>query len=218
ALDTVSGPRIGSELRLLSREPDPVNALLGLHELGLEPAIHPRFGLVRDDPTSALELGRQALALLPPGARADRLVLGLAARDIPDRELRQLLDRLAFEADDREAIVATARQAPQIAAALGQASRPSAIAELAREVPLEVVALAGALGAQAPARAWLEQLRHVSLDIDGGDLIGAGVPEGPAVGRGLRAALSAKLDGQVQGREAELATALEAANRRDSLA
>jgi hypothetical protein len=42
-------------------------------------------------------------------------------------------------------------------------------------------------------------------------LIAAGVPQGPALGRGLDAALRGKLDGEISGREQELATALEAA-------
>jgi hypothetical protein len=37
------------------------------------------------------------------------------------------------------------------------------------------------------------------------------VPEGPAVGRGLKAALAAKLDRRVDGRDGELAEALRAA-------
>jgi tRNA nucleotidyltransferase (CCA-adding enzyme) len=74
------------------------------------------------------------------------------------------------------------------------------------------VALAGALGPERPARDWLERLRHVRLAIDGRDLLAAGVPEGPAIGRGLRAALAAKLDGAVCGREEELAEALQAAS------
>jgi hypothetical protein len=53
----------------------------------------------------------------------------------------------------------------------------------------------------------------VRLEIDGSDLIDAGVPQGPAVGRGLEAALAAKLDGRVCGREAELGEALQAAKR-----
>jgi hypothetical protein len=44
--------------------------------------------------------------------------------------------------------------------------------------------------------------------------VAAGIPPGPAVGRGLRAALAARLDGSACGREAELARALQAA--RDS--
>ncbi|MDQ6806854.1 MAG: hypothetical protein M3065_18270, partial [Actinomycetota bacterium] len=72
------------------------------------------------------------------------------------------------------------------------------------------VALAGALGPVERARKWLESLRHVRLEIDGDDLIAAGVPEGPEVGQGLRAALAAKLDGRVGGRESELGEALRA--------
>lgn len=49
------------------------------------------------------------------------------------------------------------------------------------------------------------------LEIDGGDLLAAGVPQGPAVGRGLRAAVAAKLDGHLDGREDELAAAVQAA-------
>ncbi|HKO29052.1 MAG TPA: hypothetical protein VJU80_16460, partial [Solirubrobacteraceae bacterium] len=61
-------------------------------------------------------------------------------------------------------------------------------------------------------REWLERLRHVRLSIDGRDLIAAGVPEGPAIGHGLRAALAAKLDGRAGGRAEELAEALNAAS------
>jgi tRNA nucleotidyltransferase (CCA-adding enzyme) len=67
------------------------------------------------------------------------------------------------------------------------------------------------LGPAQAAREWLESLRGVRLEIDGADLLAAGVPQGPSVGRGLRAALEAKLDGRVSGREQELAAALKAA-------
>ena len=49
------------------------------------------------------------------------------------------------------------------------------------------------------------------LEIDGDDLLAAGVQPGPAVGAGLAAARAAKLDGRAEGREAELAAALEGA-------
>ena len=39
----------------------------------------------------------------------------------------------------------------------------------------------------------------------------AGIPEGPAIGRGLTAALSAKLDGEVASAEDELRVALDVA-------
>ncbi len=218
ALDTVSGPRIGAELRLLVREPDPLKALLSLHDLGLEAAIHPQFGLGRSGEPPVLELGHRALALLPPEIPPGRLALALAARAVPAPELRDLLDRLAFEADDRQVIVATAAGGADAVTALQKASRPAEIAEATQGMPVELVCLAGALGAPAAAQSWLGKLRHVRLQIDGSDLLEAGVMQGPDIGRGLRAALAAKLDGRTQDRDAELAIALEAARRRDSLA
>jgi tRNA nucleotidyltransferase (CCA-adding enzyme) len=73
------------------------------------------------------------------------------------------------------------------------------------------VAIAGALGPAAAARQWLDSIRQVRLQIGGADLLEAGIAAGPAIGRGLRAALAAKRDGRVSGREAELAEALRAA-------
>jgi tRNA nucleotidyltransferase (CCA-adding enzyme) len=108
-----------------------------------------------------------------------------------------------------------------LAAALGPAGherelaaarprRPSQAVELARgHDPIELV-LARALGAEWLDE-YLESWSAVTLEIDGADLIAAGVPQGPALGRGLAAALRAKLDGEIDGREQELATALGAA-------
>ncbi|MDQ6804565.1 MAG: hypothetical protein M3065_06280 [Actinomycetota bacterium] len=204
ALTTVSGARIGAELRLLAREEDPVAGLAAVAELGLDRAIDPRFGIA--DP----ELARRAFALLPGDGRRDVLALALAAAAISPAELAPLLDELAFDADSRDGIVAAVNGAERTAAALSAAERPSEIAAAVARGSAELVALAGALGPVERAREWLESLRHVRLEIDGDDLIAAGVPEGPEVGQGLRAALAAKLDGRVGGQESELGEALRA--------
>ena len=110
-------------------------------------------------------------------------------------------------------------------AVLAAVRGPSPVVErLARETPdspsAAVAAARGRSGAElALARAmgagWLddyvESWRDVRLAISGDDLLAAGVPEGPGVGRGLAAALRAKLDGDASGRDAELRVALEAA-------
>jgi len=204
ALSTVSGPRVGAELRLIAREEDPVAALTALHELGVDRAIHPSFGLA--DPA----LARRALALLPPEGRRDVLAITLAAGRVPSSELAPLLDDLAFEADARDAALAAATGAEVLAGALARAARPSEIAAAVGRGSVELVALAGSLGPEQQARDWLERLRHVRLEIDGDDLIAAGIPTGPAVGQALQAALAAKLDGRASGRDAELAEALRA--------
>jgi tRNA nucleotidyltransferase (CCA-adding enzyme) len=207
ALESVSGSRVGAELRLLTAEPDPVAALRALDELGLARQIDPNFDFTAAD----ADLARSALALLPAEGRGDRLALAVAAREIAPSELRELLDRLAFDAEDREAIVAAATRAEEVSAELAEAERPSQVAQAAEQLPLELVALAGALGPEHQARTWLEDLRHVRVEIAGDDLLAAGVPQGPAIGRGLRAALAARLDGRAQGRQEELTVALEAA-------
>jgi tRNA nucleotidyltransferase (CCA-adding enzyme) len=204
----VSGPRIGTELRLLAREPDPIRAFEALRELGLDTAIDHRFGL--DDTGAAAA----ALTLLPDGERRDLLVLAAAARAVPGRALRELLDRLGFESRDRDRIVAAASGADRLAAALHQATAPSELAAAVGPGEPELVALAGGLGAADQARDWFDRLRHVRLEIDGGDLIEAGVAEGPAIGEGLRAALAAKLDGLTTGRDDELRRAVQAARSR----
>jgi tRNA nucleotidyltransferase (CCA-adding enzyme) len=204
ALDTVSGARVGAELRLVVREPDPLAALKAVAWLGLDHALHPRFGLA--EPAAA----RRALGLLPPDGRRDLLALAAAGEDVPREELRGLLDRLAFEGPDRDRIVAAATEARALAQRLGDARAPSEIAAAVGKGSPELVALAGAHGPTDSARAWLDELRHVRLEIDGGDLIEAGVPEGPQIGRALNAALEAKLDGRVDNRRDELEEALNA--------
>jgi tRNA nucleotidyltransferase (CCA-adding enzyme) len=54
-------------------------------------------------------------------------------------------------------------------------------------------------------------VRGARLEITGDDLLAAGVPEGPDVGRGLDAAWAALLDEGARDRDAQLAAALKAA-------
>ncbi len=94
--------------------------------------------------------------------------------------------------------------------AMATPARPSEAVELAGRHSGVELTLARALGAE-----WLDRYasdwRGVRLEIDGDDLLAEGVPEGPAIGRGLAEALRAKLDGEVSGRDEELRAALRAA-------
>jgi hypothetical protein len=51
----------------------------------------------------------------------------------------------------------------------------------------------------------------MELLIDGRDLLDAGLPPGPAIGRGLAAARAAALDGRASDRQAQLEVAIGAA-------
>lgn len=198
ALDTVSGARIGNELRLALREPYPVAALRAAVDLGIAPWLAP-------DEARTLA----ALSLLPAGeGRPDLLVLGTSL--VPGGDDRDaLLAELDFTAAEWTVLRACGR-AQELTSAAAAATRCSEIAGAFRGVPVEAVALAGAWGAQDTARRWLDVLRAVRLEINGDDLIAAGIAQGPEVGRRLRETLARRLDGQLPaGREAELAAALE---------
>jgi tRNA nucleotidyltransferase (CCA-adding enzyme) len=208
ALSTVSGPRLGAELRLLAGEPDSHGALAALQRYGLAEAMIP--GLSSPDP-GVLE---RALKLLPADGDRSALVLAAAALGVAPAQLRVTLEALAFAAGPRDTILASVSRAPALAQQLSVAQRPSEIADTVAGAPVELVALAGALGdapAASAAHRWLGELRHVGLEIDGDDLLAAGVVPGPELGAGLRAALAARLDGRAHGRDRQLAEALRVA-------
>jgi tRNA nucleotidyltransferase (CCA-adding enzyme) len=210
APDTVSGPRLGTELRLLAEQGDPVVGFRVLSELGVDAALAPRFGIGTDDREA---LARRALGLLPQDGAAADLVLAVATFDVPPKELKGLLARFAFPASRRDRITAAVARARRLVQQLGAAEVPSQVAAAVGSGSPELVALAGAMGAEGPARRWLDELRHVQLEIGGDDLLAAGVEAGPAVGAGLAAARAAKLDGRATNRAGELDAALKGADR-----
>jgi len=191
ALDTVSGERLGAELRLLAREPQPA-ALAALERLGVGAALLPGF-------TVAPTLIARAVALCPEDARADLVALGATLRRPP-------AERLAFPAGEAAALRSCAG-VDALLAELATDPRPSHADAVLRRRPLEAAVLAAARGAE-PARDWLERGRHLRTAITGDDLLAAGL-RGPAVGRALQAARAALLDGEAPDRDTQLAAALE---------
>jgi tRNA nucleotidyltransferase (CCA-adding enzyme) len=196
ALATVTGERLGAELRLLAREPQPA-ALQSLGRFGLGAALLPAFEV---DPA----LVERALAASPSDARADLVALGAALRRAEPDELAARLRELAFPAAEAAAVVACAGVDGLVAELAGR--RPSAADVVLRRRPVEAAVLAAAAGSD-PARDWLDRGRHEQLAITGNDLLAAGLT-GPAVGRALQAARAALLDGAAPDRESQLAAAL----------
>ncbi len=227
---TVSGARVGAELRLALAEPDPLASLAELDRHGLLGALHPRLRF-------EAPLVRRALELLPTvgggrdgggresacaESRPDLLLLAALALPLalradggvgghPQPEIAALLDRLEFPASERDRVAAAAAAVPGLIDALPRAGTPSQLRALALSVPPEGVALSGAVSESAApaARRWLEEVRHVRLSITGEDLLAAGVPQGPEVGRRLEETLRLRLDGELpDGRAAQLEAAL----------
>jgi tRNA nucleotidyltransferase (CCA-adding enzyme) len=157
-----------------------------------------------DDPAVALRLLLEwgVMPSLDPGApdrvaEVARLASAPPWADWVDRELAV-----------RMAIVRPLPQIRELATATPE--RASEAARLASAWDPAQLLVARALGAE-----WLDRYaddwRHVKLEITGDDLLAAGIPEGPAIGRGLEAALSGTLDGEISGRDQELSVALAAA-------
>jgi tRNA nucleotidyltransferase (CCA-adding enzyme) len=184
-LGTVSGDRLGAELRLLMAE----GVLGALGALG--PALLPGFA-----PPPALP--RSPLAAL---AACCTRVPGLPAR----------LDALGFTARDRKIVVAAAHAARTLD--LAGASAAQLWLALRRLPPeaAEVIAAGDGPAAEAAQR-WFDDVRHRALEITGDDLVAAGL-SGAAVGAGLQAAMVAMLEGRAPDRAAQLAAALSAEGR-----
>jgi tRNA nucleotidyltransferase (CCA-adding enzyme) len=181
--ETLSGGRLGGELRLALAEADP---------LGVLARVADRLPLSLDRP-----LIEAALALAPPGSDRAMLVLGASGDDLA------WLESLELTALERDVVLACR------AASTPADTRPSALWRAWRRTPVEAVALAGARADREAARRWIDQLRHVRLEIGGDDLIAAGLSEGEEIGRRLARTLAAKLDGEIpSGRDAELRYAL----------
>jgi tRNA nucleotidyltransferase (CCA-adding enzyme) len=210
-LETVSPARVGAELRLALGEPDPVAAVTALADLGVLAALEPRL---RFEP----DLARGALELLPEDGRVDLLLLAslflgvtVDPAEDPEEVMFELLDGWEFTAADRQRVMQTALVAPALEEEMELAELPSELHEVLFSHTIEAAALGGALGnASTEAREWIETLRHVRLEITGADLLAAGIPTGPEIGRRLSAVLDRKLDRELEdGREAELRAAIE---------
>lgn len=200
----------------------------------------PRLGLVPDDTTLRLlrkadlttvsadrregELGRLAAEPTAPDGFALLAEWGLLELPADSLELVRAIDRLASE---QPWIVLPEARGEAILLATGDAARTDAAMKLARtepERPSEAVRVARGhlpaelLVAAAAGAGWVDDYMSrwssTALEIDGADLIAAGIPEGPAVGEGLRGALERKLDGGLRGgRDAELELAVALARR-----
>jgi tRNA nucleotidyltransferase (CCA-adding enzyme) len=205
ALGTVSAHRVRDELMDLLGEVEAPTAVERLADLGLDTALDPAL---RADPEL---VASAALACSETGA--DRALAALAALVSHDPDaLAAWVESLGLTRSERDRVLAAARQAPGVVAPLRADLPPSAVHALLRCEPPETLALALALGAPAgPVLRFLADLRDVHLEITGHDLIEAGVPSGPAVGRALDEVLRRKLDGEVSGRDDELRLALEVA-------
>jgi tRNA nucleotidyltransferase (CCA-adding enzyme) len=167
-----------------------------LLRIGAEPEAVAAFALL--DGWGILELGPKRLDLL-----------GEAAEYLQTEPWSRLVDRAELLTTIATADAALLRAAESLACQPADSSAAQLYEAAARNSDIEL-AIARAMGAD-----WLDrhvsEWRRVELSIDGQELIAAGVEQGPDVGRGLRAALHARIEGRIAAsRDEELAVALAA--------
>ena len=207
ALSTVSGARIRDELMDLLRETDAPAAVERMRDLEIHTALHPEL-----DPDPEL-VASAALGAVAIGADRGRRARSPRWSRARPRSSTCGSPTCTCRADERDAASRAARVAPRASrrrCASASTRRPSC-ARCWRASRSRRSRWRSRCGAPSePILRWVSDLRDVGLEISGADLLAAGVPEGPAVGRALEETLRRKLDGLVSGREEELETALAA--------
>lgn len=220
ALKTVSGQRLGAELRLALAERDAVATLAELDRLGVFAAWEP--GVSFDE-----HLVRTALEIMPADGStrmlfATALLLELSEKlNHEDAEpmMRGFLYDLELPSGEGEDAFSAAIDATVVAERVADVESTEDLLELLEPSSIEALALAAALctieaGPTSFGRKlvedWLNRQRHITLQITGDDLIAAGMSEGPEIGRRLEFVYEMLFDDMIEaGREAELQAAIE---------
>ncbi|MCC6222393.1 MAG: CBS domain-containing protein [Thermoleophilia bacterium] len=209
----LSSARLRDELVLLLGEAEVAASVSRLGELGLAQAVHPHLAA---DPDTVELLGRvDALrARYTPASPPWRSRLAVLARRLPADELYEWFGRLRLRRRDADAVADAVAVAPRLVALLGSAREPAEVRRLIEphdpDGAVHALALAPpGSAAETWLRRYFDALRTVSLEISGGDLAELGVAESPLVGKILAEVLRRKLNGELDGRSAELAAARE---------
>jgi tRNA nucleotidyltransferase (CCA-adding enzyme) len=216
-LAKVSAERLRSERSLLLQEETVVRALRELDALEALSIVVPGAD---GGPATWRLLDRLDAALAAPvlstmEVRRDLLVLLVLLRQTPAPDVGRVLTNLRLtRAERRRLEPALLGWAAAWQVLLDPTAKPSALAPVLGALGREGLALlwllaetlgTGAGNAQARIESYWEEWRSTHLSITGRDLADLG--SGAAVGEVLRQVLAAKLDGEVQGRAAELALA-----------
>ena len=205
----LSTSRLRDELVTLLEDPAGPEGIRRLGELGADRAIHPH--LRGDD--EAAGLFERAVALrdeLAVDVPTWRLGIAALARELTADEAYDWLERLKVRRRDAERIVGAVVVAPRIAQRLrSERLAPAEIVALADRFAPDAPLVALALEDRAELREYFGRLRDVELEIGGAELIELGLTEGPRLGEILGELRRRKLNGELPGRDAELAAARE---------
>jgi tRNA nucleotidyltransferase (CCA-adding enzyme) len=205
----LSSARLRDELIALLEEGDAGASILRLAELGAGRAIHPHLA-ADQEAVQLLERLRELNERYRTGVPAWRLAFETLARGMPPDEIYDWLQRLKVQRRDAERIAWAVTVGPRLVERLrGDAPEPAEIVALAEPYAPDAPLFALALADPDPLHEYFERLRDVRLEVSGADLAKLGVGESPQVGEILAELRRRKLNGQLDGRESELAAARE---------
>ena len=205
----LSGTRLREELMALLEEGDVHHSIPRLAELGAGKAIHPH--LAADEEAVRLldrlrELNEHYRLRIP----AWRLGFSALARELPPDEIYAWLEGLKVRRRDAERIAAAVTLGPLIVERLRADSlSPADVVALAEPHAPDAPLFALALVDLPQLREYFERLGSVRLEISGNDVAELGLGESPRVGEILEELRRRKLNGELDGRESELAAARE---------
>jgi len=205
----LSSARLRDELVALLEEGDAGASILRLAELGAGVAIHPH--LAADDEAVRL-LGRlkELNERYGTGVAAWRLALAALARKLPPDEVYAWLRRLKVQRRDLEQIAAAVTVGPRLVERFrGHSVEPAEVVAAADPYAPDAPLFALAIEELPALDEYFQRLRNVHLEVSGADLAELGLGESPEVGEILQELRRRKLNGQLDGRESELAAARE---------
>ena len=205
----LSSARLRDELVALLEEPEAGRAIVRLGALGADKAVHPH--LAADEAAAAL-LERLVALRDEYGVDAPTWRLGFVAlaRNLPSDEVYSWLERLKVRRRDAERIAHAVTVAPLIVERLrAEQLAPAEVVRLVDPYAPDAPLLALALADLEPLRAYFTSLRGVRLEVNGADLARMGLAESPRVGEILDELRRRKLNGELDGRDSELAAARE---------
>jgi tRNA nucleotidyltransferase (CCA-adding enzyme) len=207
----LSSARVRDELQALLSEERVGDSVRRMAELGIDRAIHSH--LAADEEAvrliEAVDSLREAYA---PEAPAWRLRLAVLARRLSSTEVLDWAEGLKLRRRDAERIADAVAVAPRLRDLVGATKEPAALWQ--RVAPHDpdgaLLALATSKGrARKRLERYFEELRDVTLEISGGDLAELGLGESPQVGAVLEELRRRKLNGELDGRAAEIEAAKE---------
>jgi len=213
----LGGLRVFNEFRQILEEENPIPAIFRIFDLGLMKIIHPGI-LKHNDLIDQLDEAKKVLAwhdLMYTDEPIERWVIYfLTLLTQCDREISEEVAKRLMLAPKHKKLITAERFHARSAYTWLTHSLPATNSDLHRnlsplrtELLLYIMAVSANEEIKKAISHYMSQLRHISLSIMGRDLKEMGLKPGPLYSRILEETLAAKLDGELDDKDDELAFA-----------